>query len=93
MAELVYNEIHMNDIANKYHECATITETIILSFLSAKDIVFINYDGQGKDIAIDAFDKLAEHLEYLKICCENTAEYVSCALQNMQEKDRIMFTG
>jgi uncharacterized protein YukE len=93
MAEIVYNESHMNEIADTYRECVKISETIVICLQSAKKVVSNNYEGQGKEIAMDAFDKLAEHMEYFRVCCENTAEYVSSALQNMQEKDRLMFTG
>jgi uncharacterized protein YukE len=92
MTELVYNESHMNDIADKYCKCADIAETIITSLKAANGVVSNNYQGQGKEIALDAFYKLTEHLDYLRICCENTAAYVSSALQAMQEKDSKMFT-
>ena len=92
MAEIVYNEVHMKEIVKKYKNCTTSVETIIASLHSARDIVSNNYEGQGKDIVLDSFDKLTEHLEYFKACCENTAEYVSSALQMMKDKDQAMIS-
>ena len=86
--KLVYNEDHMRDIADKYKKCATNVNTMITSLRFAKDIVTNNYEGQGEGIATDTFDKLLEHLEYLKVCCENTEEYVLFSLASMQAQDK-----
>jgi len=93
MAELVYNEYHMNKIVNRYRVCADAAQEIVNKLNMACAVVENNYVGQGLDITLDVFSKLVEHLDYLKVCCENTAEYVSFSLSSMQEQDRELSSG
>lgn len=87
MCEIIYNEEHMNSIANKYAECVTAIQQIMQNHDLAKTISLDNYEGQAVDVLEDIFDKVKEHLELLKLCYETMQTYVLDSLEQMKQTD------
>lgn len=92
-SKIVYNEDHMTDIYNNYVNCSEEIGTILSCLFtdggSAKSMVDTSYEGQGKDLALDIFIKLKEHLECLQTCYDRLGEYVTYSLDTMKEADGV----
>lgn len=84
MSKVVYDEECLKQIADKYNACADVLVQALIYHQDAKVIVENNYAGQAIDVIMETFDKLKQHMELLKMCCETTATYVSESLAEMQ---------
>lgn len=89
--KLVYNKEHILEIAERYKKASDLIDSMIqdLSYIpGAKDSFATNYTGQASDIGSELFDKIREHLEFLKSCCDSTSEYVKDSLDTMRTLDK-----
>lgn len=82
-----YNFDHLSAISSGYKDCAGIANSTITLAATAQSTFYNNYEGQGKDIANEAFTKIAEHLDLIKSCLGLAGEYVSMVLTEMQKMD------
>ncbi len=85
---LVYDEDHLDKIANSYEESVVELDTLIEYLRKTKVAFSNNYSGQGKEIALDIFEKIKEHLLYLKNGYGILQEYVIYSKETMIEADK-----
>jgi uncharacterized protein YukE len=83
----VYNPEHLAAIASGYKECAEIAGNIITYSAAAKSTLETNYEGQGKSMAIDTFEKIKEHMNLIKLSIEVAGNYVSTTMADLQKMD------
>ena len=84
---LTYDAEFMDDISKNYQSCANKAQEAIDELNHAKTKLLINYEGQGSDLAQEVFDKVTEHLEFLRSCLSQAGQYVTYTKETMQETD------
>ena len=84
---LTYYPDFMDSISENYQSCANKVQEAIDELDNAKTTFLINYEGQGVEIAESVFEKISEHLGFLRSCLDQTGQYVTYAKETMQAQD------
>ena len=70
------NQSHMESVEAQYSEAESLIDEIVKELGNAKDSLNNYYLGLSVDINNESIEKYVEHMEFLKLCCQSTREYV-----------------
>lgn len=73
--KIMVNQNHMDHISAEFDKCANYVGEIITETKNMKNIMAANYKGRASAGLNDYFTVLNNHLDVLKICYEQLADY------------------
>ena len=85
---LTYNLAHMEEISSHYKQCVNCTNLAISNLDKAKLSFLNNYKGQSDETASALYDKIKEHMEFLRDCFMQMETYVTYTKDTMVEVDQ-----
>lgn len=71
------NQNNMDQISIEFNRCANYVGEIISETKSLKNILAVNYKGRASAGLNDYFTVLDEHLDVLKLCYDQLADYTT----------------
>lgn len=78
MGNLEYDDNHMDEITNQYNQAVTVIDDMIGYMNNMLSLMSTMYEGQAENELIpEAFSKIIQHLELLKLCYYNTGVFVT----------------
>jgi len=89
MAGLTVDELFMMVIERKYSEAETTINELMLNLGRIKIHINEHYLGMATDINNAGLEKYMQHIDYLRLCCRNTRDYVKFSKELLARADEV----
>jgi uncharacterized protein YukE len=90
LQKIIVEETHMDKITYGFNQCEDYVGEIIAETMKLKQIIHENYKGRASAGVEDYFNTLYQHLDVLKLCYGQLADYTNMVKEVSMTVDKLL---